>query len=116
MQSMYYGIWDYLNQKEIKIMETSFDYDVTQEPIVFHLSTIELLLSTKNPSDALALYAFYYAKAKWEEERTIEEMDKLALKTMGWDGTHFAITKQILLDIHLIEEENGCNNIYLFPY
>lgn len=99
-------------------METFFELDETQEPLIFYLSTFELILSTDYPSEVMALYSFYYAKTKWEEKRTNKEMDALAMKTVfkKWGKEKFKKIKQILYDIHLVEVVNEYNYIHLFPY
>lgn len=97
-------------------METYFELDETQEPLVFYLPTLTLLQETEFPSEVLGLYSFYYAKAKWEQQRTIKETDILACEVLKWNKPHLRKIKKILYDLHLIEDVDGCNYVHLFPY
>ena len=106
-------------------MENAFGYDATQEPLVFYPSTIELLFATESPSDAISLYCIYYGASKWEEFRSIEEMDKYALGTIK-NPLRFQKAKKTLLNLHLIQEMYAIDEetstpynyiyVHLFPY
>ena len=58
-------------------MGTLLELDETQEPIVMYIGTFNILLKQRIPSDLLALYTFYYAKAKWgNDKETVAASEK----------------------------------------
>jgi hypothetical protein len=78
-------------------------YDVDQEPIIVSKSTLDVLLQSEKPSDCVALYMFYYYTAKWQKTNKPRATNTYIQKKFGWGDKRVKRTKNILIDLGLIE-------------
>jgi hypothetical protein len=88
--------------KETSTKKSVF-YDVDQEPIIVSKSTLDALLQSEKPSDCVALYMFYYYTAKWQKTNQPRATNTYIQKKFGWGDKRVKRTKNILIDLGLIE-------------
>jgi len=85
------------------LKETGIEYDSSHEPIVLSKATLDIILRSERPSDALALYAFYYLTAKWQKNNQVKAVTSYAANGLKWTIKRVQQAKEILLELGLIE-------------
>lgn len=77
--------------------------DISDKLIIIPKYTIEHLLTLDSPSDAIALYIFYYKTAKWQKNNNIKANNTYVCKTLNWNEHRVCKVKKLLKDVGLIE-------------
>ncbi len=92
------------DKKIKKEITNEIDYSLEDEPLVFSMALMDLLLSDPNPSDLLALYSFYYYTAKWQKTNQPKATGNYCRNAMriGYDRMHKA--QKRLIELKLIEK------------
>lgn len=76
---------------------------IEYRPVVINKATYDKLLRTDKPSDAIALYNFYYYTAVWQETNQAKATDKYCMKGLKMGRNRFRRAKKILLELGLIQ-------------
>lgn len=84
-------------------------YNVQEEPIVLSKSIMDLLLQHKNYRDLLALYAFYYYTAKWQQTNQPRVTTEYAMVGTKLSYRCFRDAKKQLIELKLIEDISNRN-------
>ena len=66
--------------------------------------TFEIFLKTKDPSDCIALYMFYYYTAKWQETNQPRASVRYVAKGLRWSSDRVRRAKKMLGDLKIIED------------
>ncbi len=85
-------------------------YDLTQEPIVMSKGLLDLLLKQSKPADLIALYAFYYYTAKWQQTNQPKATTGYVARGLKWSENRVQSCKKILLSLNLIEDVQSKND------
>lgn len=85
---------------------------IENELVILTKQTLDILLDTQNPSDAIGLYTFYYYTAKWQKTNQPRCTTSYTAQGMKWSETRVRKIKKELIDRGLIEDicqkdENG---------
>lgn len=77
-----------------------------QDHYIFHPATIERIYSKENAKyagECMALYLFFAKTAKWQKTNIIRSTDTYIAKSLKWGDVKIKRTKQLLLDLGLID-------------
>ena len=82
----------------------SFEYDINDEPLVFHKALFDRLLQDEKPMEALSLYAFYYYTAKWQKTNQVKATTNYAAKGLKCSADRIRRIKKRLIEYGLIKD------------
>lgn len=88
----------------MRIEESTAEYNIADEPLVIGKATIDRILTLDNPSEALALYSFYYYTAKWQKTTKAKATEKYCRQGLKIGQRSFRRAKSALIDLGLIED------------
>lgn len=81
----------------------SVDYELNKEIITVTKATVDRILKSGNPADALALYMFYAYTAKWQETNSAFATTEYSKTGLGWGRDRMRNAKKTLIALGLIE-------------
>jgi hypothetical protein len=81
----------------------SVDYELGKEIIAVTKATVDRILKSDNPADALALYMFYAYTAKWQETNSAYATTQYSKKGLDWGRDRMKNAKKTLMDLGLIK-------------
>jgi hypothetical protein len=84
-------------------IEKAITYNTNEEPIVISKPTSDKLLKLERPSDAMALYWFYYYTAKWQHTNSPHSNNIYTQKGLRWSSGRLAKAKKDLVKLGLVE-------------
>lgn len=82
----------------------SLQYNKNEEPIVISKPTSDRLLKLDRPSDAMALYWFYYYHAKWQHTNQPYANNRYTANGLKWTNDRLMRAKKDLIKLSLIEQ------------
>lgn len=82
-------------------------YNKNEEPIIISKPTSDKLLRLEHPSDAMALYWFYYYTAKWQYSNTVYANNHYTKTGLKWTDQRLSRAKKDLIKLELIEQRSG---------
>jgi hypothetical protein len=78
--------------------------DLNNEPLFLSRVTIDRLYKLEHPAEAVALYCFYYARAKWKHTNTIYATNQFVTNGVRLSPERVARAKKDLIQLGLIEQ------------
>ena len=81
--------------------------DDQQEPMVLSKATMDRLLRLNKPSNAIALYTFYYYTAKWQKTTRAKASTSYCAKGLGIGEAAIRKAKAELIELGLIAEHKA---------
>lgn len=91
-------------------------YGAEEEPIVLSKALLDILFKEKNGSDAIALYCFYYATAKWQRTNQPKATTEYTAEGLNWSLNKVRKVKDTLRNLHLIEDIRTCDDEKVMGY
>lgn len=83
---------------------------IENELIIITKQTYDAFLTAESPSDAIALYSFYYYTAKWQKTNQPKCNTQYAAKGLKWSDARVRRAKKDLMNLGLVEDiQQKCN-------